>query len=302
MKLTRTRAALVGLMAVVILGFVVSPAIGGPSLRKLVKKEVAKQIAAATGPQGAQGPPGAPGAPGANGADITTLFGDGSDGDVTTSGNTTLSRDFYYDDLTINPGVTLNPGGFRIFVAGTLTLGNGAAIARNGNNGSGGAPGAGLTPGTLGGSGGGTGEGQSNSLGGRGIPASCILGTPIPGAVRPSASAGGAQVFNHALTAITGRNLDGQRVNGGGGSGGNGGAGDEGGSGGGVVVVAARRVSVNGAASITANGGNGPGGGGGGGVVVVVSGGAQPAGLSLSAQPGTGCTNDAQPGFTAWHD
>jgi hypothetical protein len=53
---------------------VVSPAIGGPSLRSLVKQEVAKQVASASkakgkrGPQGPQGPPGANGANGANGA------------------------------------------------------------------------------------------------------------------------------------------------------------------------------------------------------------------------------------------
>jgi Collagen triple helix repeat (20 copies) len=56
---------------------IASPAIGGPSLKKLVKKEVAKQLAGKTGPQGPQGPagpagaqgaPGTPGAPGAPGA------------------------------------------------------------------------------------------------------------------------------------------------------------------------------------------------------------------------------------------
>jgi hypothetical protein len=41
-----------------------APAIGGPSLKKLVKKEVAKQIGKATGPPG---PPGAAGADGVNG-------------------------------------------------------------------------------------------------------------------------------------------------------------------------------------------------------------------------------------------
>jgi hypothetical protein len=44
------------------------PAIGGPSLKKLVKKEVSKQIAKATGPAG---PPGPAGTNGANGADGT---------------------------------------------------------------------------------------------------------------------------------------------------------------------------------------------------------------------------------------
>jgi hypothetical protein len=40
---------------------IASPAIGGPSLKKLVKKEVSKQISKATGPQGAPGAPGADG-------------------------------------------------------------------------------------------------------------------------------------------------------------------------------------------------------------------------------------------------
>jgi hypothetical protein len=40
---------------------IAAPAIGGLSLKKLVKKEVSKQINKATGPQGPQGPPGADG-------------------------------------------------------------------------------------------------------------------------------------------------------------------------------------------------------------------------------------------------
>jgi len=61
------------------------------------------------------------------------IFGDGSDGDVTISSNTSLSRDMFYNNLTINNGFTLNPNGYRIFVKSTLTV-NGI-IARNGNNG-----------------------------------------------------------------------------------------------------------------------------------------------------------------------
>jgi hypothetical protein len=65
------------------------------------------------------------------------LFGDGSDGDVTISGNTTLTSDMFYDDLTVNNGVTLNSGGYRIFVKGVLT--NNGTISRTpGNGGSGG--------------------------------------------------------------------------------------------------------------------------------------------------------------------
>src|SRR5215207_8452776 len=56
----KRRYVLAGLAALAVFA-VASPAIGGPSLKKLVKKEVAKQISKATGPAGA------PGAPGANG-------------------------------------------------------------------------------------------------------------------------------------------------------------------------------------------------------------------------------------------
>src|SRR5215208_1983950 len=61
-------------LALVVVFAIVAPAIGGTSLKKLVKKEVAKQISKATGPAGAPGAagaPGTPGAPGAEGADGT---------------------------------------------------------------------------------------------------------------------------------------------------------------------------------------------------------------------------------------
>lgn len=49
-------------------------------------------------------------------------FGDGSDGDVTTSGDLTLTSDMYYQNLTIATGHTVYPNGYRIFVQNTLTL------------------------------------------------------------------------------------------------------------------------------------------------------------------------------------
>src|SRR3954462_11343969 len=58
------RYLVVGVAGNVIAVLVVSPALGGPSLRKLVKKEVAKQLAGKTGPQGAQGAPGGTGGQG----------------------------------------------------------------------------------------------------------------------------------------------------------------------------------------------------------------------------------------------
>jgi hypothetical protein len=50
------------------------------------------------------------------------IYGFGQDGDVTLTANTSLSRDMYYDDLTINSGVTLDTNGYRVFVRGTLTF------------------------------------------------------------------------------------------------------------------------------------------------------------------------------------
>jgi hypothetical protein len=55
-------------LAVIAALAVVSPAVGGPSLKSLVKKEVAKQIAGKTGPPGPAGATGGIGATGATGA------------------------------------------------------------------------------------------------------------------------------------------------------------------------------------------------------------------------------------------
>lgn len=58
-------------------------------------------------------------------------FGNGSDWNVTISTNTTLVRDMYYQDLTINSTIVLNTNGYRVYVAGTLT--NNGIIRRNWN-------------------------------------------------------------------------------------------------------------------------------------------------------------------------
>ena len=50
------------------------------------------------------------------------IYGFGQDGNVTLTSNTTLSRDMYYNNLTINSGVTLDTNGYRVFVAGTLAF------------------------------------------------------------------------------------------------------------------------------------------------------------------------------------
>ncbi len=49
------------------------------------------------------------------------LYGNGVDGTVVISTNTFLSRDMYYDSLTVNSSVTLFTNGFKVFVKNTLT-------------------------------------------------------------------------------------------------------------------------------------------------------------------------------------
>jgi hypothetical protein len=265
----------------------------------------------APGPAGAKGDPGAPGQPGATGpagATVDSLFGSGADGDETIGGHVALERDTYFDDLVLEPGAELNPNGFRVFVAGTLTMGDGSSIDRDGPDTVSECEASALSPRTLGGSGaggcnsveGGNGGDVSNSLGGEGGGTGGRGSAPTPGT-----NVGGAQIFESATQALTGRTLDGALVNGGaGGEGSNPAIG--GGAGGGVVVIAARSLVVAGSASIGADGGSGLYGGGGG-VVVVVSSVPQPAGLTLSAAAGlseatSAPSEQAEPGFTAWLD
>jgi len=74
-------------------------------------------------------------------------FGDGSDGNLTTTGNVTLTSDKYYDNLTIATGHTFYPAGYRVFVKNILTIEGTGKIDGNGN--AGGAGGGG-TNGTAG--------------------------------------------------------------------------------------------------------------------------------------------------------
>lgn len=60
-----------------------------------------------------------------------SIYGMGVDGDVVISSNTSLSKDMYYNNLTINSGAHLNTNGFRVFVRGTLAL-NGSIGVKTG--------------------------------------------------------------------------------------------------------------------------------------------------------------------------
>lgn len=253
-----------------------------------------------TGLEGATGPTGPAGA----GAGAPGFFGSGIDGDSTLAGTgNVLSDDAYYDDLTLAPGAILNTNGYRLFVAGTLTLGSGSNINRDGRPDELNCGANGLEPHTLGGAGAGgcastDGEDASNSLGGNGGN-----GGGEPGTVKPPLlDVGGSTVFDSATQALTGRTLDGSLVSGGAGGGSPSPTAPIGGGGGGVVVIAASAVEVVGSAAISARGGDGLGGGGGG-VVIVISTSPQPAGLALSAAGGVDIgdgTGPGEPGAIRW--
>lgn len=224
-------------------------------------------------------------------------FGNGADGDVIISGNTTLTRDMFYDNLTVNIGVTLNTGSFRIFVKGILTV-NGT-IARNGGNGSG-ASGGTLSGGSLIGS---VAGGDGGGGGGDGAPGSAgVIGNNVTDALDASngvaggaggqdgsetfaggtAGAGGTTTaaaqplvpgysldtvsFLNTLGTFTRFTVSATGGGGGGGGGGStgtgrpGGAGGGAGSTGGIVFIFAKTIVIGVSGAITALGGTGANG------------------------------------------
>jgi hypothetical protein len=237
------------------------------------------------------------------------IFGDGSDGDVTISSNTSLAADMYYNNLTVNSGVTLSTNGYRLFVRGTLTVEG--SIADNGSTGGGTRAGTSAYNGAWAGGSGGTTTGTAGSSGSAG-PGGGNGGAGGTG----SGGAGGAGGTNStAYLSVYGANkqlrnlawvigphgngVTAQALEGGSGGGGGGGnstqAGGAGGSGGGIVLTAARVLAGSG--SITANGGaganatntnTGGGGGGGGGRVFLVSTATTVGSLTVTANGGAG--------------
>jgi hypothetical protein len=186
------------------------------------------------------------------------IFGDGNDGNVTISVNTTLSRDMFYNNLTVNSGVTLNPGGYRIFVKGTLT--NNGLIARDGNNATLQLGGEALADAELGGSG----AGGGGTLGFGGEPGGDGgMGGAGGGGGSDGGSGGAASATTKIRSSILALGIGGAVIRLKGGGGGGSGSGDSvnygggGGSGGGVILVVAKIITNNG--TIRANGGNGAG-------------------------------------------
>lgn len=86
-------------------------------------------------------------------ASSAPLWGDGSDGDLTTSGDVTLTAPAYYDNLTVSSGDTINLNGYPLYVRGTLTWDGtiNAGKGADGANGANGASGGGSSAGGAGG-------------------------------------------------------------------------------------------------------------------------------------------------------
>lgn len=257
---------------------------------------------------------------------VNVDFGDGSDGAVTISANTTLTRDMFYSSLTINSGITLNTAGYKVFVSGTLlnngTISNagGAGTAASGTTA--GTGGSAAPSGTLGASTSGTNGGASG--GGTAATTSAVAfsmgstgGTSGAGGGATNGVAAGIATYTPMRTAsqamLYGLNLIGGGTGAAGGGGGataagaTPGAGGGGGGGGGAIVIWSSTLTNNG--TITAAGGNGGaggngisnggngggGGGGGGGGFVFIIHGAITLG-TITAAGGTGGTGGAKTG------
>ena len=230
------------------------------------------------------------------------MFGDGSDGTFTyvTAGPVyTISREWNYQDLTIQAGATVKPAGFRMFMRGTLT--NAGSFNDDGNAGSGVTAGAALAARQfLGGQSGAGGAGRSTtgvgSAGGAisstSYQSTGILPTGGNGGQADGGNLGGAPgaatAGSSRWASLLGYGRGATAVNGGSGGGGGGcqvGTGTAssgaGGSGGGDVYIAARYIVNTGTisafggagagAAATGNGAAGGGGGGGGGHVGIIT-------------------------------
>lgn len=137
--------------------------------------------------------------------------GNGSDGDVTISTPTTLTRDMYYNNLVVND--TLNTANWRIFVKGTLS-GTGTIQANGGNGGAGATPTGGTAgaavasgyfttlPGYAGGAGNTNGGGTGGTNGGASTPSVGVVGVAGGKGGDGSTQLGGAAGIAGTLTAV----------------------------------------------------------------------------------------------------
>lgn len=239
------------------------------------------------------------------------IYGNGSNGDLIVTGTYTITKESYFNNLTIQDGGVVKPNGCRIYVKNTLTISASGSLNDDGSDSTGSAGGAGangsvrknylLVLSTAGGAGGANAAGSNGGTVGQG---SGVLnnsglgafggtgGRPAPGTGTP----GNGGTINGATQNIWGSWMTGLAVASAagagsatswtGGSGGGGAAssgvsavGGGGGGGGGMVWLAAKTISNSG--RISANGGlggpasgsgnAGSGGGGGGGNIIVIT-------------------------------
>src|SRR5271166_5069005 len=131
---------------------------------------------------------------------VLESFGDGSDGNITiASGTTTLVRDMYYNNLTINGTGILNVAGYRVFVLGTFDISAAqvGAVISNATSGAtattqtGGVTGTGITAATVGGSGNGT-AGTTGTAAAGTTAAAPAAQTPANGGAGGASGSGGA--------------------------------------------------------------------------------------------------------------
>ena len=235
--------------------------------------------------------------PGSSGIPLA-FFGDGSDGNAVIAVNTVLTRHMYYDNLTVNAGVTLTTNGYAVFVRGTATI-DGTVEVGNTIDAVGGINGS-FPPGVYGGAFWSSvpgqqpqgGSGQIALVGATAASASGAGGSGgNSGAIGVTFGAGGTLTpdlnvpFRHPMgllpfTLAPTNNTPGLSVyfnltggcSGGGGPGQGGGQGGGGGTGGGVLLFYAATIAISATGVLSARGGNGgdaalagDGGGGGGG-------------------------------------
>lgn len=225
-------------------------------------------------------------------------FGNGIDGDVTISVDTTLTRDMHYNNLTIDNGVTLYPAGFVIYVAGTLT--NNGTISAKGATGTAGSTAGSARPDNAGcylisnpflsapaggvGTNAGGASGTGNAAGGAGGSPSVSSGNLYaPFLLKAGCGGGSGGSHGQLVAGKTGLSTP-FGASGGTGKTGSGtlsnwATGGNGGGGGGVILIFAK--TINNTGTINAEGGiggaggtastsrGGGGGGGGGGIIAI---------------------------------
>ena len=192
------------------------------------------------------------------------LFVDGSDGDVVVSTSINLSRDMFYNNLTVEDGGIINTKSFRIFIKEQFTKKPGGIVRNNGSDGGDG--------------GNGTAAGGSGGLAGDAATA-VASGSLSAGVAGSAGGKGGAAGENNAVVGVVG--IDADKSLGSAGSGGGGGgssdsyAGKAGGGGGsqtGTVFNIPNSFfssyylidSLPSIVALTLSAGSGGGGGGGG--------------------------------------